>query len=140
MLDASRFTKEVEITIPFHDCDMLGIVWHGNYFRYFEVAREALLNQCGFGYMKMKGSGYIWPVVDAQIKYRESLTFEQGIRVQAKLKEYENRLVIAYKIFNSETGKQTTTGYTVQVAVDTQTREICFVTPSVLLKNMGLVQ
>ena len=47
MLNDPRFTAEVELTIPFHDVDMMGVAWHGNYFRYFEVAREALLNQIG---------------------------------------------------------------------------------------------
>ena len=39
MLNDPRFTAEVELTIPFHDVDMMGVAWHGNYFRYFEVAR-----------------------------------------------------------------------------------------------------
>jgi acyl-CoA thioester hydrolase len=50
VLTDPRFTTEVEITIPFHDVDMMGVVWHGNYFRYFEIAREALLNQFDYGY------------------------------------------------------------------------------------------
>lgn len=50
MLNDPRFTAEVELTVPFHDVDMMGVVWHGNYFRYFEIAREALLNQFNYGY------------------------------------------------------------------------------------------
>ena len=64
MLNDPRFTAEVELTIPFHDVDMMGVAWHGNYFRYFEIAREALLNQFNYGYRQMKASGYLWPVVD----------------------------------------------------------------------------
>ena len=64
MLNDPRFTAEVELTIPFHDVDMMGVAWHGNYFRYFEIAREALLNQFDYGYRQMKASGYLWPVVD----------------------------------------------------------------------------
>ncbi len=59
MLNDPRFTAEVELTIPFHDVDMMGVAWHGNYFRYFEVAREALLNQFNYGYRQMKESGYL---------------------------------------------------------------------------------
>jgi len=29
-------THEVEIEIPFHDCDPMNVVWHGNYPRYLE--------------------------------------------------------------------------------------------------------
>ena len=89
MLNDPRFTAEVELTIPFHDVDMMGVAWHGNYFRYFEVAREALLNQFNYGYRQMKESGYLWPVVDARVKYRHALTFEQRIRVRAHIEEFE---------------------------------------------------
>ena len=87
MLNDPRFTAEVELTIPFHDVDMMGVVWHGNYFRYFEIAREALLNQFNYGYRQMKESGYLWPVVDTRVKYRDVLTFEQRFRVRARLEE-----------------------------------------------------
>ena len=140
MLNDPRFTTEVELTVPFHDVDMMGVVWHGNYFRYFEIAREALLNQFNYGYRQMKASGYLWPVVDTRVKSRDVLTFEQRFRVRATLEEYENRLRIGYQIFDAATGKRTTTGYTIQVAVEEASRELCFTAPPVLLQCMGVAQ
>ena len=138
MLNDPRFTADVELTIPFHDVDMMGVVWHGNFFRYFEIAREALLNQFDYGYRQMQASGYVWPVVDTRVKYRDVLTFEQRIRVRAQLEEYENRLRIAYQIFDVLTAKRTTTGYTIQVAVEEKSREMCFVSPDILFERMGV--
>ena len=85
MLNDPRFTAEVELTIPFHDVDMMGVAWHGNYFRYFEVAREALLNQFNYGYRQMKESGSWWPVVDARVKYRHALTFVANCALSAPI-------------------------------------------------------
>lgn len=138
MLNDPRFTAEVELTIPFHDIDMMGVVWHGNYFRYFEIAREALLNQFNYGYQQMKASGYLWPVIDTRVKYRGVLTFEQRIRVRASIEEFENRLRIGYEILDAETGKRTTTGYTIQVAVAEINNELCFVSPDILFERMGV--
>ncbi|MGY5954996.1 Acyl-CoA thioesterase [Kosakonia sp. BK9b] len=138
MLDDPRFTAEVALSVPFHDVDMMGVVWHGNYFRYFEIAREALLNQFDYGYRQMKASGYVWPVVDTRVKYRDVLTFEQHFRVRARLEEFENRLKIAYDIFDAASGKRTTTGYTIQVAVEEKSREMCFVSPAILFERMGV--
>ena len=138
MLNDPRFTAEVELTVPFHDVDMMGVVWHGNYFRYFEVAREALLNQFNYGYRQMKESGYLWPVVDTRVKYRDVLTFEQRFRVRARLEEYENRLRIGYEIVDAASGKRTTTGYTIQVAVEEKSREMSFVSPDILFERMGV--
>lgn len=139
-LKDSRFTAEVAITIPFHDVDLMGVAWHGHYVRYIEVAREALLNQLGFGYRAMFASDYVWPVIDFQIKYRHALLFEQTVLVTASLKEYENRLVIGYEIRDKETNKRLTTAQTVQVAVHAKTRELCLVTPKILLEKMGLTE
>ncbi len=138
MLTDPRFTAEVSIKVPFHDVDAMNVVWHGNYFRYFEVAREALLDQFGYGYRAMKESGYLWPVVDTRVKYRDVVTFEQQILVRARVEEYENRLRIGYQIVDAVTGKRTTTGYTVQVAVNIATGEMCYVSPAVLFERMGI--
>ena len=48
---------EVVLTVSFHDCDPMGVVWHGNYFRFFEVAREALLRSINYSYGEMAASG-----------------------------------------------------------------------------------
>jgi acyl-CoA thioester hydrolase len=138
MLSDPRFSAEVSIKVPFHDVDAMGVVWHGNYFRYFEVAREALLDQFGYGYRAMKASGFVWPVVDTRVKYRGALTFEQQILVRASVKEFENRLKIGYQIVDAASGKCTTTGYTIQVAVDAATGEMSYVSPDVLFERMGI--
>ncbi|WP_369789874.1 acyl-CoA thioesterase [Rouxiella sp. WC2420] len=139
-LSDPRFTTRVEITIPFHDVDPMGVVWHGNYFRYFEVAREALLKQFAYGYREMEASGYVWPIVDTRVKYSGPVTFEQQIIVQAEVTEFENRLRIDYQIFDLQTGKRTTSGYTLQVAVHIESKEMCFVSPPVLFDKMGISQ
>ncbi|MDC9580332.1 thioesterase family protein [Xenorhabdus sp. PR6a] len=138
MLTDPRFTAEVELTVPFHDADPMGVVWHGNYFRYFEIAREALMNQVNYGYREMSESGYVWPVVDAKIKYRASVFFEQKIRIRATIEEFENRLKIAYQVFDAASGEKTTTGYTIQVAVSKETREMSFVSPDMLFERLGV--
>ena len=133
-----RLSVDIELIIPFHDADAMGVVWHGNYFRYFEVAREALLKQFDYGYRKMRDSGYSWPIIDTRVKYIAPLYFEQKVRVNARIDEYENRLRIVYTIFDAVSGKRTTKGYTIQVAVDEKNGEMCFVSPPVLFEKLGI--
>ena len=136
--DDPRFTTRIVHNIPFHDIDPMGVVWHGNYFRYFESAREALLNQIDYGYRAMQASGYVWPIVDTRVKYIAPLEFEQRIHICASIEEYENRLRIGYQIYDATSGKRMTTGYTIQVAVKASTKEMSFVSPPVLLERMGI--
>jgi acyl-CoA thioester hydrolase len=129
-------TAEVEIEIPFHDCDPMHVVWHGNYARYIEVARCELLRQFDYDYLDMDDSGYLWPIVDMRIKYIGSAVFTQKIKVAAYLKEYETCLKIDYLIFDSKTGEKLTKASTVQVAVDKSNQEMQYTSPKVLLDKV----
>ena len=127
---------EVELEIPFHDTDPMAVAWHGHYLKYFEVARCALLRVFDYDYPQMQDSGYLWPVVEARLKYVKSAHYGQHIRVQARLTEYEHRLRIDYKIVDAETGARMTVGHTMQVAVDATSREMQFVSPPVLWEKI----
>lgn len=133
----SLLTSEIEVVIPFYDVDSMGITWHGNYLRYFELARCQLLDEIDYGYRAMQASGYSWPIVDAQIKYVQSSTFEQKIKVRASLVEWENRIKINYQVVDADTGKRITKGHTIQAAVEDKTRELCLVTPDIFRRKIA---
>jgi acyl-CoA thioester hydrolase len=128
--------SEVEVEVPFHDADPMGVTWHGNYFRYMESARAALLDGIGYNYRQMLESGYLWPLVDARIKYVRPTTFGQRLRVTATLAEYENRLKIAYTIADVASGDVVTEATTTQVAVHRESGEMSFVSPPVFVDKV----
>ena len=130
-MTVKTLTSEVEILIPFQDADPAGVVWHGNYFRYFDAARCALLELIDYSYRKMADSGYMWPIIDTRVKYIKPLNFDRRARVTAELVEWEYRLKINYEVFDEE-GECTTKGYTIQVAVDAETGELCLGSPTAL--------
>ncbi len=129
---------EVEIEIPFHDVDVMGIAWHGHYAKYLEIARCALLDKIDYNYLQMKASGYAWPVIDMRIRYPRPLLFQQKVRVKAKLEEWENRLKVSYLIEDAASGQRLTRAYTVQVALDMANNEMLFVSPNILFDKLGL--
>jgi acyl-CoA thioester hydrolase len=129
-------TAEIEVEVPFHDADPLGVTWHGNYLRYLELARAALLNELGYNVRQMAASGYAWPIVDARLKYVKTTTFGQRLKVRATLEEYENRLKIVYTITDCQSGEIVTKATTTQVAVDQARGEMCFVSPQVLIDKV----
>ena len=120
---------DVMIETQFYDLDPMGVVWHGNYARFFEQARCKLLEKIGYGYAEMEASGYLWPVVDMQIKYVGPLKFPQKFKVKASLVESANRLKIAYVITNID-GATLTKASTTQVAVHIATGELCLESPA----------
>ncbi|MCL2875032.1 MAG: acyl-CoA thioesterase [Betaproteobacteria bacterium] len=129
-------TARVDWVVPFHDLDPMEICWHGHYVRYFELVRTALLQRIHYDYPQMRASGYAWPVIELFIRYAHPLMYQQRLHLDARLVEWENRLKVSYEILDAATQKRLTYGHTVQVAVDIQTREMCFVTPDILHEQL----
>lgn len=131
-------SHEITLTPAFHDLDPMNVVWHGNYIRYFEVARCALLQQIDYDYPQMRDSGFAWPVVDLRVKYVRPLVYGQSMIVRATIVEWENRLRIDYEIRDAASGQRLTKGYSIQVAVEIATQEMLYVCPPVLLEKLGV--
>lgn len=130
-------TAAHEIDVQFYDVDAMRVVWHGNYVKYIEDARCQLLRKFNYDYNDMEDSGYVWPIVDMRVKYVKSAEFGDRIRVEATLVEYETRLKISYRIFNAATNAVLTKAYTVQVAVDIDSKEMQFESPAILLEKLA---
>ena len=120
----------------FYDLDPMNIVWHGNYPRFFELARTALLKKIGYGYNDMIVSGYAWPVIDMHIRYYRPLRLGRWIDISASITEWENRLKIEYLARDVESGQKTTKGHTIQVAVDIKTEAMLWQTPPILKEKL----
>lgn len=134
----SRLFTIVAIEVPFHDVDAMNVAWHGHYVKYFELARCSLLRLFNYDYPEMKASGYLWPVVECQLKYIKPAAYGQQLDIRAELLEYENRLKIGYEITDHQSGERITKGHTVQLAVDATTLELQFVSPSIVFENLEL--
>ena len=130
---------DTSITVPFFDVDSMNIVWHGHYCKYLEVARCNLLDKLGYNYTDMKNSGFMFPIVDMQIKYIQPLVFEQQVIVTASLVEWEYRLKIHYMIRDALSGAVLSKAHTVQAAVDANTKMLRIGCPDQLIEKVKLL-
>lgn len=131
-----RWYAETETQVQFFDLDPMEVVWHGHYVKYIEIARGALLDSIGYNYPEMRDSGYLWPVVDLQIRYVAPARFGARLKLRAEIVEWENRLKIEYLISEASSGKRLTRASTTQVAVEIATGEMCFASPAVLFERL----
>ena len=121
-----------EITVPFHDVDLMEVVWHGHYAKYFELARCAVLKLIDYDYDQMRDSGYLWPIVDAKTRFISPAVYDDKLGVASVIVGWELRLVVKYFIFNLETKERVTKGQTVQVPLNASTKDLCFGCPEIL--------
>jgi len=136
MKNTPDISASIDLLVQFYHLDPMEIVWHGNYSKFLEDARCELLNKIGYNYEEMRTSGYAWPIVDMRIKYVKPAVFQQRLLIVASLKEYENRLVIDYRIRDHDTGEHLTKAQTKQVAVHIETGEMQFQSPDILINKV----
>ena len=129
-------SAETIVQAQFYDLDPMQVVWHGNYVRFLEHGRCALMEKIGYSYHEMASSGYMWPIVEMHIKYVRPIKLAQKIRLSAKLIEYENRIKIDYRLSDADTSELFSKAQTTQLAVAIQTGEMTFNSPAELIDKV----
>jgi acyl-CoA thioester hydrolase len=127
-------TNTIEIAVKFSDVDMLGVVWHGNYIRYFEDGREAFGKQYGLGYMDVY-NGYVVPIVNVNCDYKRFLRYEDRVIIETVYTPTESaKINFAYRLLNAKTGELIVKGSTVQVFVHRDNFELQLTNPDFFLE------
>jgi acyl-CoA thioester hydrolase len=136
MRKEGAISASIDVTVAFHDIDIIGVMWHGHYLKYLETARWALMDRLDFGYDTMAASGYAWPIVEMHVKYLHAARMGERLNVRASLIEWENRFTVNYLVTRTADQERLARGKSVQVAVDAKTLALQFVTPEPLLARV----
>jgi len=92
------------------------IVWHGNYLKYFEDAREAFGERYGLGYLEVYKHGVMIPVVKVSCDYKKPLKYGETALVEARFVNSEAaKIVFHYTIFRKPDMEVAATGSSMQV-------------------------
>jgi len=80
-------THQISFRVRYGETDQMGVVHHGNYALYFEMARIEWLRELGVSYKAMEESGIALPVVNLTVNYRKPLFYDDELTVTTRLKE-----------------------------------------------------
>jgi acyl-CoA thioester hydrolase len=117
MVDARR-TATARFSVPFCDVDAMQVVWHGNYFKYFDAARDRLYCDAGIDlYRLVEDCGVVFPITRTQTKHIRPLRFRDDVVCTATLVEAKCRLVVDFEIRLAGDGSLCAKGRTEQAAV-----------------------
>jgi acyl-CoA thioester hydrolase len=125
----------VELEVPFHDCDPLGIVWHGHYYRYFDAARTQLLRSCGLDAGKLIGGTYLFMVSESRCRHAFPLSYGERFRVHAWFGGIQHGLDVRFELINLEHDRRSARGRTLLVCVD-ETRRLLIKTPAPIVDRI----
>lgn len=127
----------VEATPQFYDLDPMNIVWHGNYPKYLELGRVAVMKKIGYSYEEMVESGYAWPFIEMRMRYARPMKLGQPVKITAGIVEWENTLRITYAIQDAVTGERVMRASSSQVALKIGAVEMLWVTPPILREKLA---
>jgi acyl-CoA thioester hydrolase len=107
------------------DTDAMGIVYHANYLRFFEMGRTEFLREIGFPYKRLDSDeGVMLPLADVSIKYKKPALYDELLEIRTTIAELKNASVtMEYEIYN-EKGELLTTGKTRHAVTDENIKPI----------------
>lgn len=132
----SAISAQYRCVVAFHDVDLAQVMWHGHYVRYLENARWALMERLGIDLDAMMKSGYLWPIVDLQVKYIRAARYGDPLLVRASLVDWQQRLAINYLVTDERDGARVARAQTVQVAVVPPDNELLLAMPEWLTSRV----
>ncbi len=90
----------------YYETDQMGIIHHSNHIRWMEEARLDILEKIGCGYKAMEEAGIISPILAISCEYKDRVYFDDMVRIEVKVKEYNGyKVTISYVMTDLTTGK-----------------------------------
>ena len=96
------FVTETQIRIHYALTDQMGVVYHGHYAQFYEIARTEAIRQIGYTYKDIEAMGIIMPVIDIHSRFLRPAKYDDLITVKTVLKELplHHKIVFHHEIYN----------------------------------------
>ncbi|WP_037319964.1 thioesterase family protein [Salegentibacter sp. Hel_I_6] len=116
-------SHESFVKVRYAETDQMGVVHHGNYAQYFEIARLDWLLALGISYKSMEENGVMLPVYELNTKFLKPAVFEDDLKIEVKLKELPSvKITFEYLIYN-QNEELLTKAFTTLVFMDAKTKK-----------------
>jgi len=117
--------SSLDIAIRFSETDPMGVVWHGNYLKFFEDAREKLAEDYGMSHLEVFEHGFYTPIVKTELNYKTSIYYGEKARINVTLEKHDSaKIIFKYEVINLSNGQLATIGMTMQVFMDAKERTL----------------
>lgn len=121
MSDARQGSSRVRVR--YAETDQMGVVYHANYFVWFEIGRTDLLRQLGWTYREMEAEGFWLPVLEACCQFHRPARYDDEIEVRTSGRLISPvRLEFEYHAVRAADGALTASGRTLHAAVNRRGR------------------
>jgi len=111
------------IRVRYGETDQMGVVYHGNYASYFEIARTEWLRNLGVTYKELENKGIMLPVISLFFTFIKSAKYDDVLTITVILKKKPLvKIEFDYEIYNQKKEK-ISTGNSVLAFMDMKTNK-----------------
>jgi acyl-CoA thioester hydrolase len=120
--DGQPAISEARVRVRYAETDQMGVVYHSNYFVWFEVGRVEFLRQLGLSYRAMESEdGCFIAVVDARCRYKAPARYDDEILIRTHLRSVRESLVhFGYEAIREIDGTLLAEGETTHIVTDAE--------------------
>ena len=110
------------VRVRYGETDQMGVVYHGNYTQYFEIARTEWLRSMGVTYKYMEKTGIMLPVISLSFNFKKPAFYDDLLTIKVYLKKTPNvKIEFDYEITNQD-NEIICTGNTILVFINSTSR------------------
>ena len=115
--------QTITVRVRYAETDQMGVVYHANYFTWFEIGRCELLRTIGQSYRELESSGISLPVIEAHCEYNSPARYDDELQVKTwRTLLSPARVEFSYEISRPVDGAINARGRTVHAAVNAHGR------------------
>ena len=118
-IDLSGDLHTCQVRVLYGDTDSGGVVYYGNYLRYFERGRTELMRGHGISYKSLEDVGFVMPVVESYVRYKSPAQYDDLLEISScllQVKEVSCRF--NHEIRRVEDDKLLVKGFTLHAVVN----------------------
>lgn len=124
MTQAAARTTTSKVRVRYAETDKMGVVYHSNYFIWFEIGRTDWLRDTGWTYREMEADGIQLPVIEAHCEYRQGARYDDDVEIKTRAQRLSPvRIQFEYEAIRTD-GVRLATGHTVHATIDREGRPV----------------
>ena len=116
------YTSEAKLEVRYYETDLMGIVHHSNYIRYFEYGRHIALVNLNLPIQEIERRGIMMPVVNVSCNYKTPARHGDWLRIVSTIKEQPKAKIIVDTVIYNEAGDVVCTGSVTLGFINSETR------------------
>lgn len=95
------YLTRTKIQISYADTDMMGVIYHANYLKWFELGRTQFIQELGFSYLEMERAGFYAPVYKVEATYKKPVRYGDKVFVETWVQENDGvKTIYGYFVLN----------------------------------------